>query len=74
MSHQLIIFENPPQQPVTRDIESNQPVTIIKPSSLNYKVSLSEALASFVKKSEGERPRKYNLLTETEDQLEKGTE
>lgn len=56
LEHQMIMFENPPIQDKTKDetyqMEGRGTVSIIKPSSLNYKVSLKEAVTSFVQKHE----------------------
>jgi hypothetical protein len=56
LSHQLIIFKDPPTNEQAKENVSLSEVeaTIIKPSSLNYKVSLDEALEAFVKKQEPE--------------------
>ena len=64
-SHQLILLENPPSISVEEAMNQNKevqvkkfltppkdaaPVAIIKPSSLNYKVSLRLSVEEFVKK------------------------
>jgi hypothetical protein len=78
MQHQLIILENPPQQSEAKDfIDSTKPLTIIKPSSLNYKVSLKTALESYVKKQDADNQgstvgKKVILLTQTEENMVKG--
>jgi len=65
-SHQLVILENPPETvEETNDPSSNQSASppsnetkpssteIMKPSSLNYKVTLKDAVDAFIKKEAG---------------------
>ena len=69
LGHQLIIFKDPPTNEQAKENMSMSELeaTIIKPSSLNYKVSLDEALEAFVKKQESEGGKQQLLNEDKQD-------